>query len=59
MCATFNGNPFSTIVSTHSPTGDETDITTLYNELSSLAQHIYKHNALIFDGSMNAQIGKA
>ena len=60
ICATFNGNPCTTIVSCYSPTNasDESDITTFYNELSSLARHTPKHNVLIIGGDMNAQIGK-
>ena len=37
---------------------DETDITIIYNDLSSLVQYIYKHNVQIIGGVMNAQIGK-
>ena len=57
MCATFNGNPYTTIVSYYSPitASDETDITTFYDELSSLARHIHKHNVLVIGGDMNAQ----
>ena len=36
---------------------DETDIT-FNNALSSLIQHIPKHNVLIISGDMNTQIGK-
>ena len=53
MCAKFNGNPCSTIISNAS------DITTFYDGLSSLAdEHITKHNVLIINGDMNAQISK-
>ena len=34
------------------------DITTFYNELSSIVWHIPKHNILIIDGDMNAHTGK-
>ena len=35
MCATFNSNPYTTIIScySHNSANDETDITTFYNEL--------------------------
>ena len=58
-CASFNGNPCTTIVSCYIPTNvsEEADIITFYNELSSL-RHILKHNILIISGDMNAQIGK-
>ena len=48
------------IVSWYCPTNinDETDITTFYNELSSLAWHISKYHVLIVDGDTNGQIGK-
>ena len=60
MVATFNGNPKATIISWYSPTNvsDETVIVTFYDELSSLVPSILKHNLLIIDGDMNAQIGK-
>ena len=59
MCATFNGNPWITTVFCCSLTNasDEMDITTFYNRLSSLAQHIPKHNILIISTDMNTQIG--
>ena len=41
----------------HTNASSETDIPT-YNRLSSLAQHIPKHNILIISGDMNAQIDK-
>ena len=60
MCATFNGNLSTTIVSCYSPTNasDEIDITTFYNRLSSSVRHIPKHNILIMGGDINTQIGK-
>ena len=60
MCASFNGNLYTTIVSCNSPScaSEELDITSFYNELSSLAWYITKHNVLIIGGSMNAEIGK-
>ena len=56
MCDLFNGNPCTTIISCYSPTNasDEMEIITFYNELSSLVQHILKHNVLIIGGDMNA-----
>ena len=60
MVATFNGNPSATIISCYNPTNvsEETDLIASYNELSSLVRSIPKHNILIIDGDMNAQIGK-
>ena len=60
MVATFNGNPSATIISCYSPTNvnEETDIIAFYNELSSLVHIILKHNILVIDRDMNAQIGK-
>ena len=44
----------------YSPTSasDETDITTFYNKISSLARHILKHNVLNISVYMDAQIDK-
>ena len=60
MCASFNSNPCITIGSCYSPinVSEETDLITFYNERSSLVRSIPKHNVLIIDGDMNAQIGK-
>ena len=60
MCASFNGNFCSTIVSLYRPTNasDEMDIITFYNELSSLVQYISKHNVLIISRDINTLIGK-
>ena len=60
MYATFNDNLCTTIISCYSPTNasDEMDITTCYYNLSSFAQHISKHNVVIINREMNAQIGK-
>ena len=59
MTATFNGNPRATIIC-YSPTNvcEETELVTLYDELSSLVRSIPKHKMLIIGGDMNAQIGK-
>ena len=59
MAATFNGNPKATI-SCYSPTNvsEEIELVTFYDELSSLVRSIPKHNLLVIDGDMNAQIGK-
>ena len=56
MVATFNGNPYATIISCDSPTkvSEETDLITFYNELSSLVRTILKHNVLVIGGDMNA-----
>ena len=55
MCATFNGNHCITSISCYSSTNasDETDITTFYNGLSFLAEHIPKYNIEIIDGDMH------
>ena len=60
MAATFNGNPRATIISCYSPTNvsEETELVTIYEELSSLVRSIPKHNPLVIGGDMNAQIGK-
>ena len=60
MAATFNGNPRATIISCYSPSNvsEETELVTLYDELSSLVRSIPKHNMLVIGGDMNAQIGK-
>ena len=54
-CATFNANLCTKIISCYSPSNvrDELDITTFYNGLSSLAQHIPQYNILIISGDMN------
>ena len=56
MCATFNSNPSTTIISCYRPT-DETNTTTFYNELS-FVRHIFKHNVLIIGEGINVQMGK-
>ena len=60
MAATFNGNPKATIIPCYIPTNisEETELVTFYEELSSLARSIPKHNRLVIGGDMNAQIGK-
>ena len=60
MVATFNGNPKATIISCYTPTNvsEETELVAFYDELSSLMRSIPKHNVLVIDGDMNAQIGK-
>ena len=60
MVATFNGNPWATIISCYSPTNtsEETELIAFYDELSSLVLSIPKHNVLVIGGDMNAQIGK-
>ena len=60
MVATFNGNPKAAIISRYSPTNvsEETELVTLYEELSSLVRSIQKQNLLVIVGDMNAQIGK-
>ena len=56
VSATFNAKPFTTSVFCYNPTNvsDESDGTTFYDELTSLAGHIPKHNILINGGEMNA-----
>ena len=60
MVATFKGNSNTTIISCYSPThvSEETDLITFYDELSSFAHDIPKHNIFIIGADMNAQIGK-
>ena len=54
MCTLINGNFCTTIISN---ANDETDIIIFCHDLSSLVQHIPKHNVLIIGGDMNVQIG--
>ena len=58
--AVFNGNSSIKIFSCYyfTNTCDESNMTTFYNWISSLARHIPKQNALIIGGDGNAQIGK-
>ena len=60
MAATFNGNPRATIICCYSPTNvsEETELVAFYDDLSSLAHSIPKHNVLFIGGDMSAQIGK-
>ena len=60
MAATFNGIPRATIISCYSPinVGEETELVTFYDELSSLVCSIPKNNMLVIGIDMNAQIGK-
>ena len=60
MCATFNGNIYTIIISCCYPTyvSNERDIA-FKNELYSLIWYIPKYNILIMSGNMNTQIGKA
>ena len=55
ICAAFNGNPCTAIVSYYCPTkaNDETNITIFHDGLSYLAWYIPKHNVLIIDGDIN------
>ena len=50
----------ATIISCYSPTNvsEETELVAFYDELSSLVRSIPKHNMLVIDGDMNAQIWK-
>ena len=56
MVAAFNGNPSKTIIFNNA--GDERDLDTFYNELSSFVRSVIKQNVLIIGGDMNTQIGK-
>ena len=60
VCASFNGNPSTTIISCYSPTNasDETDTITFYNQLFYLVQHIPKHNVHVIHEDLNVQVGK-
>ena len=58
MVATFNGSPSATILSCYSPTTEETDFITFYNELSYFVRSIPKLNVLVICGDINALIGK-
>ena len=56
MSATFNGNPYSLIISCYSPNNasNERDIIVFLKKLSSLVQHILKHNVPFIGGDRNA-----
>ena len=58
MRASFNGNPYTTIISCYCPTyaSEETVTITFYYKLYFLVWHIPIHNVLIISGDMNAQI---
>ena len=60
MLVIFNGNSSITIIFCYSPTNisEETDLITLYNEISSFVLSIPKQNGLIIGGNMNALIHK-
>ena len=60
MSVSTNGNPYTANVSCYGYTNasDKKDMTTWYNEVSSLVGHIPKLNSLIIGGSMNAQMSK-
>ena len=60
LCASFNDNPNSTVISCYSPinANEETDITTFYSKLYSLVHNIPKNNVQIIRVYMNAHIGK-
>ena len=60
MVATFDSNPWATIISCYRPTNvsEETELIAFYDELSSLVRNIPKHNVLVIGGDMNVQIGK-
>ena len=61
MIATFNGNPFTTIISCYSPTtSSDVDIAIeFYSNVSNLITEIPKHNVKIIGGDMNVKIGKS
>ena len=58
--ATFNGNPFTTVVCCYSPTNvsEEQDVINFHNDLSSLVRFVPRNNVLVIGGDMNAHIGK-
>ena len=60
MVATFYGDRNTTFTSYYCPTNvsEEAELTAIDNEPSSLFRSIPKHNRLIIDGDINAQIGK-
>ena len=57
ICATFNGNPCTTVISCYTSTNgsNEVYINTFNHMLSSLVWHIPKDNILIMEGEMNRQ----
>ena len=60
MCAAFNGCPCTTVVFSSSSTNTTyvTNLSTFYNELSSIVRYIPKYNVVIVNGDMNTKIGK-
>ena len=60
LVATFNGNPQATVISCCSPTNvqEEIEVEKFYDDLSSVAGHIPKHNVLVIGGDFNAHLGK-
>ena len=60
LCASFNGNFCTTIISCFSPTNasDETNAITVCNQFQSLVLCIPKYNVLIIGGDINVQIDK-
>ena len=59
ICASFNGNPCTTIISYYSLTNASTEtVIIIFYKLSSLVRHIPKDNILIFGRDMNAKMGK-
>ena len=61
MCATFNCNTCTAIVSCFSSINDsdETDITSFSNKLFSHVRRVPKHNVLIIGGDMYVYISKS
>ena len=60
MVATFNDNPWATVISCYCPTNvnEETELIAFYDELSSPVRSIPKDIVLVIGGDMNAQIRK-
>ena len=58
ICASFDDNPCTTIVSSSTNASGGMDIVKFYSQLSSFVWYIPKYNVLIIDGDMNAYLGK-
>ena len=61
MWVTFNGNPFTAIISCYNLTNVAIDYNGYHlpqQRVSSFARHIPEHNVLIICGDMNTLIGK-
>ena len=59
MCATFSGNPATTIIVAYSPTNvaEEAEVQKFYDSVRAAIQDTPKHNFLSILGDFNARLG--